>query len=103
MKKDINKEIVEIANRVLNQELGSIEASRTLIRLFYQIKKDDDKNLMVFKALDSETDHLPLGKLRENYSPNKLEVMDNEVKSYEHTYRESINLACKNIIKKFGN
>lgn len=100
-KTDVN-EILIIVNDILEEKIGSIKASRKLIRLFSEIGFDDDNDLLVFKALDSETDHLPVGKLRENYSSQKLKEIDEEIKKYEDFYRNSVMSACKNILKKYS-
>ena len=95
-------EILVVVNDILGGKIGSIKASRKLIRLFNDIGSDSDIDLLVFKALDSETDHLPVGKLRENYSSKRLKEIDEEIKKYEDFYRDSIMNASKNILEKYS-
>lgn len=95
-------EIVSVANNILEGNIGSIEASRKLIALFYDAGLDNDDDLAVFKALDSQTDHLPINKLRENYSSERLEEIDEEVKQYENFYRDAVMKASRNIIEKYS-
>lgn len=102
MKKTEVNEIIIIVNNILEGKIGSIEASRKLIRLFYDNGLENDNNLLVFKALDSETDHLPFGRLRDNYSSQRLKEIDGEIKKYEDFYRDYIMNASKNILEKYS-
>jgi hypothetical protein len=95
------EEIVLIAKSLLKQQIGIVEASRILIRLRYEAQLEDEENLNIFRAIDSETDHLPIGLLRENYSSTKLVEVDEEIKKCDEFYEKLVENACKNLIAKY--
>ena len=61
-------------NSVRSSELGPIEASRMLPPLLRRLGLDPlDDDLVSFVALDSETDHLPIGRVQELWAEEALE------------------------------
>ena len=94
-------EILNLANSFLEEKIGSIELSRKVIRLAYELGFQESDEIDSFKALESQTDHLPIGTLREKYSVERLIEIDKEIKDYEDFYRDSITNACQKLIGKY--
>ncbi len=97
-------EVVRVARALLNRQIGIIEGSRRLCSLRSQVSDDDfDADFMGFVAIESETDHLPVGPVRANWSSEALKEKDIEIKEAEDFYRNQIVEDCKRLIERFGN
>jgi hypothetical protein len=91
----------QIACSVLRNEIGILEGVRALLPLLHidsGIASKDDLNLMI--GIDSETDHLPLGKFRENWHPDFLPNKDREVARCQKLYGDQVRSACERILAK---
>ena len=64
--------------------------------------KDLEEDLTVFVAIDSETDHLPLGKVRELWSQAALERLEPEIAEAEAWAKEYGVRACEKINQVFA-
>ena len=51
-------------------------------------RKDFDDDFMLFVAIASETDHLPVGEVRKQYSPDALQKADTEIEEAEKANNE---------------
>jgi hypothetical protein len=100
-------EVVRFARALLKGEIGVIEGSRELRSLQFEVSDDDfDPDFMLFVAIDSETDHLPVGSVRANWTTEALKGKDLEIKKAEGFYRNQIAEiveACKKLIVRFDN
>lgn len=95
-------EVVYLVNSFLEGKTGAIEISRKIIRLSYDLGIQDSDEISVFKALESQTDHFPIGALRNNYSDERLKEIDEETKDYEDYYKESVTDVCLKLIDKYS-
>jgi len=57
---------------------------------------------MVFVAIESETDHLPLGPVRQYWAKDSLTKKDDEIHAVDLFYREQALTAAQNIIHKYA-
>lgn len=57
---------------------------------------------MVFVAIDSETDHLPVGTVRRDWAPEALEEKNREIREYEEASRHDAYYAARNLLKKYA-
>ena len=71
--------MVKIASAIIAGDIGIIEGARELALLGHEIADDFDSDFMPFVAIDSETDHLPVGKVRKFWSPEALRDKDKEI------------------------
>lgn len=97
-----NHEIVLTARALLANEIGVIEASRKLVSLHYEAQLENEETLKIFWVIDSETDHLPIGQQRENYSSQRLVEIDEEIRGCEEFYKEVTKAACNALIEKYS-
>jgi hypothetical protein len=89
----------QIASGVLAGDIHVLEAAIALCPLLRSdptIASKDDANLMV--ALASEIDHLPIGRVREEWHPGFLPEKDQEVARFEKLSREEVRSACERIL-----
>jgi hypothetical protein len=80
-------QILSLAKQFLGGQLGVIAASRELSPLRHEVEADLAEVLLVFTGIDSETDTLPIGNLRQHWSPEALERKDCEIMEVETFYR----------------
>jgi hypothetical protein len=87
----------EIAAAALAGRVTTLEAVRELYPLAHTdaIFEEEDRVLII--AIDSETDDLPIGKVRELWAPDALEEKDREIKRAEELYKDQFLEACKRI------
>jgi hypothetical protein len=98
------REAVATAHAILRGELGVIEGARRLSTLAGALVEDwaSDPNLVVFGALDSSTDHLPVGPQRELWAPAALMERDSEVARIEREAWPDVEAACRRVIARYG-
>jgi hypothetical protein len=87
----------EIAEAVLDGRTTILEAVRELVSLAHTdaIADEDDRRLII--GIDSETDHLPIGRVREYWAADALEAKDAEIASAEERWKARFRCACKRI------
>jgi len=97
------KEIVEVANGMLDGSLHYLEGAVALSSLRHSAGiEENDKDFMIFVGVASETDHLPLGKFRDNWSREALERLEPEIEAaIEWAKRISLK-QCEIIIERFS-
>jgi hypothetical protein len=90
---------LQIARAVLAGDISVLEAPIALCPLLRSdptIASKDDAKLMI--ALESETDHLPIGRVREEWHPDFLPEKDQEVARFEELSRKDVRSACERIL-----
>jgi hypothetical protein len=99
-----HREVVTVATAILDGSVGIIEGARQLSALAHDVVDDwrADSDFVVFGALDSSTDHLPIGRVREYWDPVALVDRDREVKRIETDARPKIEQACRNLLQRFA-
>ena len=97
----VHGKIVAIAQAILDQQIGVIAGSRILTRLAFELSIDMEENFLIFKGIDSETDHLPVDWERRNWGDEALKRKDAEIAKYEDSARDEVFTACKKIIEQF--
>jgi hypothetical protein len=95
-------ELIGLAKKMLEGEIDLIEGVRRINALRFEVGEPDSEPFMAIRAVDSETDHFPLGSVRERYSPEALRRVDVEMENYLLEASEDIRRACDQIIRVFG-
>jgi len=62
----------------------------------------DDPDFKAFVAIESETDHLPIGDVRKLWQPEALDRKANEISEAEAWARDIAADACRRIISRFA-
>lgn len=96
------KELVSLANSMLAGEVNLIEGIRKICSLRFSIGDPENDVFITFRAIDSETDHYPLGAMRDGCADDYLRRMDIEMKSYLEEARQDILDACRDIIRIYS-
>jgi hypothetical protein len=97
----LSRKIVAAARAVLSGELGIIAGARQLCGLGHEIGADRDAYFTFFVGLDSETDHLPIGDVRQHWNVEALREKDAEIVRVETFYRERAVEICRRLIQKY--
>jgi hypothetical protein len=97
----LSRKIVATAQRVLSGELGIIAGARQLSGLGSDVGADRDPDFTFFVGLDSETDHLPIGEVRQSWNSEALQQKDAEVREIEASYREQAFESCRSLIRRY--
>jgi len=95
----IRVHILRIARQLVVGEIGVIAASRELGYLRHEVQPQVANVLVTFTAIDSETDALPVGNVRKEWSPDVLKRKDEEIAEAEDFYRESAINAATELIR----
>lgn len=98
----LNEKIVEICKEILKEKIGIIAGSRQLISLFAEKSNKDDFDLTLFIAIESETDHLPVGFERKNWNDEALNRKDIEISEYELARKNEVMFSCQNLVTKLS-
>jgi hypothetical protein len=88
---------------MLNGQLSFLIGSRRLAALRHEIDTaGDDADFMVFIAIDSETDALPLGAVREHWDQDALARLEPEIEEAERWAASAGADACGSLISRLG-
>jgi outer membrane translocation and assembly module TamA len=91
--------ILRIARQLVAGEIDVIAASRELGYLRHEVEPQLANVLVTSTAIDSETDALPVGDMRKEWSPEALKRKDKEIAETEDFYRESAINAATELIR----
>jgi hypothetical protein len=96
-------EAVRIARAILSGELGVLEGCIPLASVAHDVVADwrIDADFVVFGAVASETDKLPLGKAREQWGTAALARADVEIDRYTREVQDRVLAACRNVLDRF--
>ena len=97
------REVVAAADAVLAGKLGIIEGARVLSSLSHRVIDNwaSDPEFRVFGALDTETDDLPVGRVRDLWDPAALVEKDAIIQRIEASSRAEVEEACRRLIVRF--
>jgi hypothetical protein len=92
-------QILHAARQLIAGQLGVIAASRLLSHFRHEAEPKVAEVLLTFVGIDSETDALPIGAVRENWSPEALKRKDREIAEAEQFYRETALNAAAELLR----
>jgi hypothetical protein len=81
-------QILHVAKKLLIGEMGVIAGSRLLSSLRHSVDGEIAEALLIFAGIDSESDTLPIGEVRQHWRADALEIKDLEIAEYESACRE---------------
>src|SRR5262245_41995159 len=85
---DLCVQIAARSRELLDRRLGVIDAARQLSALGYSVRAERDPDFNTFVAIDCESDHLPIGRVRREWAPDALERKDAEIRVVEERWRD---------------
>ena len=96
-------EIVRLARRMLHGDLSWVEGGVAIYRLHARAHIGQfDPDMEPFLVIDSETDRLPYGKVRELWSPEALARLKPDFERAEAWAAEIAEPHCRRLIQRFG-
>ena len=100
----LHQAVTAIAQQVVSGDLGIIAGCRQLRQLGHDVVIDSrvDPDFVVFTAVESVTDHLPLEEQRPLWLPSAFAEKQVEVERYEADWRDDVLRACRSVIERFG-
>jgi hypothetical protein len=90
---------LQVARELLRGSIGVLEVARALVPLLHRdqtIASKEDSNLFI--GIESETDHLPVGRIRRDWHPEILSEKDKEMARCEDLWRDQVRAACERIV-----
>lgn len=99
----MRRQVVSAAQAMLDGQLSFLIGSRRLAALRHETDTAaDDADFLIFVAIDSETDALPLGAVREHWDPGALAGLEPEIEEAENWASIVAADACRSLIARFG-
>jgi hypothetical protein len=88
---------------MLDGELSYLLGARRLAALRHEAEiKDGDEDFMIFVAIDSDTDDLPLGPVRAHWDKQALERLQPEIEAAETWAKAHAESVCTKLIGRFN-
>jgi len=87
---------------MLSGEVNLIAGVRRILSLSAAIGDIGNEVFIPIRAIDSETDHFPLGDVRLNWEPSALSRVDVEMKDYLADAKEDILRSCQEIVQLYS-
>ena len=97
--------VVETARAMLDGRLSFIEGARRINGRKWDVGLPDpelDPDMVRFLLIDSETDTLPFGDIRQLWQPAALEKLQPKIEQSERWARETGWAACHSLIARFS-
>jgi hypothetical protein len=96
------REIVQCCRDLLEERLGVIEAARRMGGLASRVRASHDPDFLFFSGLDSESDALPVGPVRQYWSVTALVREDAKIAAFEEKWRGEACLAAGRLAEKYA-
>jgi hypothetical protein len=95
------RRLIARANELIEGRIGVLEAARKITLYRFRLRAEKDTDFITFVAIDSETDHLPIGIVRQHWVGEALEKKDLEIEKTETHFRDRALKAARNLIEKY--
>jgi hypothetical protein len=96
------RDIAQAARDMLSGALSFIEGARLINRLRWTAKLADfDPDILPFVGIDSETDALPIGNVRQHWAPEALAKLQPEIERAEEWAQNFGRSKCQQLIDRF--
>jgi hypothetical protein len=100
--KNAGAELVAVATAMIDGNMNLIEGVRQITALRSRVQNPSDEIFMPIRAIESETDHFPLGSARAQCAPAYLTEMDAKMERYIADARHDILAACQAIVRAYS-
>jgi len=98
----VYRKIVHTAEAVITGRIDLVGGCRSLYALSFRLPAAERELFLPIFGFESETDHYPLGKVRDLYAKDYLDRLDAEIAAYTQKSRPEVIAACEAIIARFG-
>jgi hypothetical protein len=87
---------------MLAGSVGIVDGCRRLVELFHRLDVDDDDLFMAIRAVESETEILPVGDARSLWIPEALEAKEKKIKPYLEAVRPEVLGVCEALVQRYS-
>jgi hypothetical protein len=95
--------IGQLARDMLEGKVSFVEGARRVWRLGSDARlPESDPDLTTFRGIESETDSLPIGKVRDLWATDALERLRPEIERAEDWAKQFGRTACQNLVNRFS-
>ncbi len=99
--KNQRQKVTDLLTQVIEGKTSILLAARQIVQLRFDIDLDEnDKDVLTFVGIDSESDSLPIGPERTYWSKDALKNKEKEIKDVEKWALDFGIEACKNLKAK---
>ncbi len=99
----VRSQVAQTAQAMLAGETSYILGARKIDSLRHEISgMDGDPDFMVFVAIASETDGLPVGAVREHWDELALDELQSEIEAAEAWAKSHAELVCATLLTRFS-
>jgi hypothetical protein len=95
-------ELIAVAAAMIDGKMSLIEGVRKITALRHAVGNPDDEIFMPILAIESETDHFPIGPARVQCAPDYLTGADAEMQRYLADAKDDILAACREIVRAYS-
>jgi hypothetical protein len=98
----VNADLVSAARDFLSGEAGAIATARKMtpyLHLVESERADLAEAMEILVGIDSETDALPIGRVRDMWHPSTAAVEDTKVKHAEEIYHKDVAAVCNEVLR----
>jgi len=99
-------ELVRTASAILDGKIKVLDGIRTIVALCYELNDPEhgpNSSLFItFIGAESQTDHLPSGKVRDLCAAEYLKKVDEEAQRFFSDAKDWLFPACREIIRLYG-
>ena len=96
-----HKRMIAHAYDLIHGRMDLVEAARELRNYKFRLRLESDNKFLIFDVIDTQTDHLPIGKPRQFWDKEALKIKDKELRSIETHYRDQALEAARNIVARY--
>lgn len=97
------QKIVDIASKMLKDEINLVKGSREIYRLMSNIDNPDNNIFNIFTLIVSDTDHIPVDEsVRRHFESDYLKEADEKLNKYLEHMKPEILEGCRKIIDKYS-
>ncbi len=89
------------AQDLIDCRMGVIETARALYSLAVWTKVENEPEFILFRTIESETDHLPVGPVREKWAAHALVREDIEIRTAENYWRAQALRAAVRLAERY--
>ena len=95
------KRLRALCQRIISSEESVIEGSQKMLQFRFWMKEGENPDWGIFAVVDSDSDHLPIGSVREHWAKDALNKKDEEIEELERFYREDVLKAVRLIWNQY--
>ena len=99
----VRAKIGHTAQEMINGNKNYLEGAVEIVSLYHEAEiEEQNKDFNIFIGIPSETDHLPIGEMRKNWSKEALEKHEAEIQETTKWAKDISLNQCSLLAKKYG-